>query len=215
MKKRPEHDRPEGGRTVVFGVLGGVASGKSTVARLLAGESGLVLDADRLAREALDSPAMRERLRKAWGPGVLRSDGSVDRDFLAERVFADPSERRRLEDWIHPLVRARISESLAEAREQGVGRVVLDVPLLLENDARHGLTRVCDSLVFVEVPADERERRAARDRGWAPGEVARREAAQMPLEEKRNHADHVVPNTGTRAELEEAVRAVLRASGVE
>lgn len=205
---------PRRHRTVVLAVLGGIASGKSAVAARLAGASGRVLDADALAREALDEPLVCERLVQAFGPEILDPDGRPHRERLAQRVFDDPEDRRRLEGWIHPVVRARILAALGEARASGVERVVLDVPLLLENDAQHGLLAHCDHLVFVDAPAAERDRRAVAHRGWAPGEVARREAAQTPLEEKRRRANHVVSNDGTLESLNTQVDRVLAAIGL-
>ena len=200
---------PSPPRTTVYGVLGGIASGKSEVARLLAGPAGLIVSADALAQEALDSPEVQELLIAELGPEAVGEDGRSDRRWIADRVFHSPEDRARLEGWIHPRVRERISAELARARSRGVERVVLDVPLLLENDAQHGYVAECDLLVFVEVSQAERERRARTRRGWDPGELARREAAQLPLDQKRQRADIVVPNEGTLEELEAAVRAVL------
>jgi dephospho-CoA kinase len=193
---------------LVLAVLGGIAAGKSAVARLLAGPDGLVLAADELAREALDTPAVLANVRARFGPALIGPDGRADRAALARAVF-DPREgpalRAELERWIHPLVRDRILARSSAARAAGVPRIVLDVPLLLENDGEHGLARLCDVLVFVDVPAAERERRAMRERGWSRGEVARREAAQLPLDEKKARAHHVIPNDRGLAELEQAV----------
>lgn len=200
------------GRSLVIGVLGGIASGKSAVARLLAGREGLVISADELAREALDTPAVLARVRTRFGPQAIGPDGRADRAALAAAIF-DPERgaalRSELESWTHPLVRDRIRERSSAARASGVPRIVLDVPLLLENDAQHGLARLCDVLVFVDVRDDERERRARRERGWASGEVARREAAQLPLHEKRQRAQHVIQNDQGLAELEHAVQGLL------
>lgn len=200
-------------RTLVLGVLGGIASGKTAVARLLAGREGLVISADELAREALDSPDVLARVRARFGPAAIGPDGRADRAYLARAVF-DPAHgaaelRSELESWTHPLVRDRIRERLSAARASGVPRVVLDVPLLLENDAQHGLARLCDALVFVDVRDDERERRAERERGWSRGEVARREAAQLPLLEKKKRAHHIIENDRGLVELEQAVARLL------
>ncbi len=195
--------------SLVIGVLGGIASGKSAAARLLAGPDGAVIDADALAREVLESPAVRVELGRRFGAGVLRADGSVDREALAARVFGDPAARADLESLTHPRVRARVRALLDEARARGVPRIVLDVPLLLENDAQHGLVRECDALVFVQADDGAREERARRSRGWAAGEVARREAAQLPLAMKRARAGHVVHNDGGLQELERGVARVL------
>lgn len=201
--------------TVVIGVLGGIASGKSAVARLLAGARGVVLDADELAQEALDSAPVLARLRAAFGRGVLDRGGRADREALAELVFGDPEAKRLLESWIHPLVRERIVAGLAEARAAGRAPVVLDVPLLLENDHEHGLASSCDFLVFVAAGAAERERRAVATRKWRPGEVARREVAQVPPVQKRARARYVIDNDGSLSELESAVRRVLAAEGLD
>jgi dephospho-CoA kinase len=193
-------------------VLGGIASGKSTVARLLAGPDGRVLAADAIAHEVLDSPEVKARLRERFGPSAIAPDGRVDHAALAALAF-DPvhgrEARAALERWTHPRVRARILERLNEARAAGVPRVVLDVPLLLENETEHGLVRLCDALIFVDTDAKERDRRAQRERGWPSGELARREAAQLPLEEKKRRADRVITNNQGPEELEAAVRAAL------
>lgn len=207
--------------TLVLGVLGGIASGKSRAAELLAGSEGVVVAADALAHEVLDSIEVRALLVERFGTQLLDGEGAVDRPALARIVFADPQARRELEGWTHPRVRARILEELSQARQRGVPRVVLDVPLLLETSARPAgspldapsLPGLCDLLVFVDAPTEVREQRARERRGWPAGEVARREAAQIPLDEKRERADHVLPNTGTEDELIEAIEALNRRIG--
>lgn len=195
-----------------MGVLGGIASGKSAVARRLAGSEGRVVCADTLAHEALADLAAQ--VEAQLGPGLLDASGQVDRAALARRVFDEPAARSQLEGWIHPRVRARILAVLAEAEEQGVPRIVLDIPLLLENDAQHGLVARCHHLVFVNAPLAERDRRAVERRGWEPGEVQRREATQFPPAEKRERADFVVENSGTLEELDAAVDQVLAEAGL-
>jgi len=192
--------------TRVWGVLGGIASGKSSVARLLAGPDGLAIDADALVGELYARPEFRARVAQAFGPGVMAASGAVDRAALAQRVFADPAARVQLESWIHPAVRDEIRARLAAARASGVPRVVLDVPLLLENEAEHRLTAECDALIFVDAPLAEREARAVRSRGWAAGEVARREAQQLALPAKRARAQHVIVNDGDPTRLEHQAR---------
>lgn len=200
-------DRSAGlGRPLVIGITGGIASGKSAVACLLVGSQGLVLAADAIAHEVLASDEVRSKVAAAFGPECLDADGQPDRAALAQRIFGDEEARRRLEGWIHPLVRARILERLNEAGSAGVPRVALDVPLLWENDEQHGFSRLCDAIVFVDSDADERDRRARETRGWTAGEVARREASQLALDEKRQRADFVLINRGGLEELEQAVR---------
>jgi dephospho-CoA kinase len=211
---RPHSDPDPASRPAsrVVGVLGGIASGKSAVARLLAGEDGVVIDADRIARELLEEPAHVEELAARFGREVVRRDGRPDRDALAARVFSSPEERARLESWIHPLIRERIRATLEAAIARGAPRIVLDIPLLLENEAEHGLAAECDELVFVEADPALRDARAVAARGWRPGEVARREALQLPLDAKRARADHVIHNDGSLADLERAVRELRRSA---
>lgn len=196
-------------RSFVFGILGGIASGKSAVGLLLAGSDGVVIDADALVREVMASAEVRAAVRARFGADVAPDGAPIDRARLGALVFADPAARRDLENLTHPRVRARVRELLDEARRTGVPRIVLDVPLLLENDAQHALVRECDVLVFVDADERAREARARGSRGWSAGEVARREAAQMPLAEKRARADHVLVNRGSLAELERDVARLL------
>lgn len=198
---------------LVIGVLGGVASGKSEVARRLAGPEGVVLSADDFAHDVLQSEEVRELVVERFGPGVLDAQGGVDRAALARRVFAPgrAEDLRALEGWTHPRVRARILERLDAARAAGVPRIVLDVPLLLENDAEHGLASACDALVFVDVDEAERARRARSSRGWTPDELARREANQLPLAEKRRRAGFLISNRAGLEELDREVERTLEA----
>ena len=197
-----------GGPTLVVGVLGGIASGKSLAAQELAGSEGLVLDADAIAHGVLASPEITARVREAFGAEVLGADGTPDRARLAAQVFADPELRQRLEGWIHPAVRANIAAELADARASRVPLVVLDVPLLLENEAQHDLVAQCDVLVFIDTPAEDRKSRASATRGWDEREVARREANQLPLTRKRSRATHVLENSDTAQAFRQRARAL-------
>jgi dephospho-CoA kinase len=212
VSSTPSPARPRA-PTIVIGVVGGIASGKSEVARRLAGPDGLVLSADAIAHEVLASGELRELLLARFGPRALDAEGRPDRAFLAERVFAPGGEADRgaLEGWTHPRVRARIMARLEQARADRVPRVVLDVPLLLEHDAEHGFARACDALVFVEVDEAERERRARSARGWSRGELARREALQLPLAEKRRRAAFHLSNQRSLSELDREIERVLHA----
>lgn len=198
---------PEPG-PLVIGVLGGIASGKSAAARLLAGADGAVIDADALAHAVLSSDAVTALVAERFGPAALGADGRPDRAALARIVFEDAGARADLEGWIHPRVRARIRAALEEAHAKTV--VVLDVPLLLENDPVHHLRERCDALVYVDAPLDRRTARAVATRGWSEDEVARREASQLSQDAKRAAADHVVANDADLDALAERC-AALRA----
>ena len=190
--------------TVVVGLLGGVGSGKSTVARLFAECGARVLDADRIAHDCLELPEVREELTRRFGPAAIGADGRVDRARLADVVFSDAARRRELEALIHPRVRDRIETSLDEHRARGDGGVVLlDVPLLLESP----LDRLCDVRVFVDTPRAVREERVKTTRGWDTAELDRRERSQLPIETKAAAADYTIGN----ADSLESVRARVRA----
>jgi dephospho-CoA kinase len=198
----------------VLGVLGGIASGKSECARLLAGSKGTVISADALVAEAYAEPELQDRIRTHFGAQALDRSGAPNRAFLAELVFSEPMQRRLLESWIHPLVRAKIQNELAAAHGEGKRPIVLDVPLLLENDAEHQLVGLCDALVFVDADLEARDRRAVQERGWRSGEVQRRESTQMPLARKRARADYVIENNGSRSELQKSVQALRESLGL-
>lgn len=199
----------------IVGVLGGVASGKSTAARALEEAGCLRLDADELSRARFAEPEVRDALLQRFGPAVLGTAGAVDRAAVARATFGDEKARRFLEGLIHPAVRARLLEALAEAERDaaaagGTRWVVLDIPLLAES----GWIHLCDHALFLETESAKRDARAQRDRGWAPGEVARREAAQIPLDLKRRLAERIFANedvASLRAELRAWLEA-LRAS---
>lgn len=212
MPQLPLPDPPPA--TWVLGISGGVASGKSAAAAALAGETGRVIAADKLAHEVLASAEVVAQLRAHFGDAVLGPDGRPSRPALAELVFSDPEKRRLLEGWIHPGVRARIKALLEAAKREAVPVVVLDVPLLFENDADHHLVAACDALVFVDAPLAERDARAVAHRDWAPGEVARREALQVPLGDKRDASHFVIRNDGGPDDLLREARRVLAALGL-
>jgi dephospho-CoA kinase len=210
MTHRSHADTHDPERPIVIGVLGGIAAGKSAVARYLAGKDGVVIDADRIAREVIASEEVASLIGAAFGQGVLHGDGSVDRSKLGQRVFASDADRERLESFTHPRIRARIRADLEAARRARAPRIVLDVPLLLENDDRHHLASECDAFVFVDADDRARDARAVAARGWPSGEVARRERTQMDLSAKRAHADHVIHNTGSIADLERDTARVVQ-----
>lgn len=191
---------------VVIGIAGGVGSGKSEVARVLAGLGAVVIDSDVQARAALERPEVKERLAEWWGAGVLRADGTVDRGAVADIVFKDPAERARLEGLVHPLVRARRADLVREAAEKGARMVVIDAPLLFEA----GVDKECDAVIFVDTPREVRLGRVRAARGWDEAELDRRERNQMALREKRARSAYVVENSGDRAELEREVGRVFR-----
>lgn len=190
----------------VVGLTGGIGAGKSLVGRYLQQLGGAVIDADELAREALDDPKMRQQVVERWGRGVLGEDGRVERAKLARMVFQDPEQLRQLERLIHPLVH-KVRAALHE-RHQGDPRVkaiVEDCPLLLEV----GLDKQCDAVIFVDAPRSQRLQRLGASRGWTNQDLARRENNQLPLDKKVERADYVVVNDVSAAECFAHVRNVF------
>ena len=178
-----------------IGLTGGIGSGKSTVAALLAERGAVVVDADRLAREVVEpgTPGLTA-IAEEFGPGVLTEDGALDRAALASVVFADPAARARLDAIVHPRVRARAAELAAAAPPGSV--VVQDVPLLVE-------TGQAGSFDLVLVVETEPETRVARlvDRGLSATDARARIASQATDEQRRAVADVVVRNDGAPEEL--------------
>lgn len=195
----------------VIGLLGGICSGKSTVARRLASLGpGRVVDADSIAHHALAAAAADGRLEAAVGPGFVSPDGKPDRVALGASVFSDAALLRRLERLVHPTVQVAIKAAIEDhLRGEGPPVLILDVPLLIEV----GLDRACTELWFIEVPEALRQERAA-DRGLTAGQIAQRERFQSPLVRKRARADRILDNAGSPADLDEQIRRALADLGV-
>lgn len=189
-----EDSRPRVRRLV--GLTGGIASGKSEVARMLAAKGAVVIESDVLAREVVEpgTPGLRAVVA-AFGPDVLTADGSLDRARLARRVFADPQARARLEAIVHPLVRRRAEELVAAAPPDAI--VVQDIPLLVET----GQADRFDVVVVVDVPEQVQIERLTRLRGMTIDEAKARIRAQASRDERLAVADVVLTNTGDLAEL--------------
>jgi dephospho-CoA kinase len=182
-----------------IGLTGGIGSGKSTVAGLLAARGARIVDADRIAREVVEpgTPGL-EAVVAAFGRAVLTPQGALDRPALAAVVFADPDARRRLDGIVHPLVRARAAELVAAAPPNAV--VVQDVPLLVET----GQAGSYDLVLVVEADLDTRVRRLV-GRGLSEEDARARIAAQATDEQRRAVADVVLDNSRTVEDLETQV----------
>ncbi len=198
----------------VIGLVGGVGSGKSTVARMFAELGAAVIDSDRLGHEQLQRPEVLSQLRSWWGPQVVTAAGVADRSAISRIVFHDAAELARLEALLHPLIDQRRKELVAGLeRDPSIRAVILDAPKLLEA----GLSGVCDRVVFVDSPRDERLRRVAETRGWLEDELNRRENLQFSLDKKRSMSDDVIVNhsdiEALRREVEQVFSAILKKVG--
>lgn len=199
-----------GNKGLVVGITGGIGSGKSTVARLLAGENGLLIDADKIGHEALAQPEILRRVVGEFGAGILNGDGTVNRPALGAIVFQSAERRGALEKIVHPWIRERITAELARGRACGeYPLVVLDAPLLIEG----GWKEHVDAIIYVDAPFIQRLERV-RERGWDEEKLKLRESAQLPLTDKRASADYILNNSGGFESLCEQVRAIVKELGL-
>lgn len=187
-------------------LTGGIGSGKSTVARMLAERGATVIEADDLARRAIEpgSDGMVKVIDR-FGPGVVAGDGSVDRAGLASVVFADDAARRDLEAIVHPEVARLLAEEVARLRD-GDAVVVYEVPLLVET----GIAPAFDVVATVSADADVRTDRLRADRGMTEESVRERIRAQASDGAREAIADEVIRNDGPLEELERQVEALWR-----
>jgi dephospho-CoA kinase len=191
----------------IVGLTGGIGSGKSTVARLLADRGAVIIDADRLAREAVKpgSPGLAAVVAQ-FGPAILDATGALDRPKLGALVFADETARRALNAIVHPIVAQLSAEAFEAARASGAKVAIYDVPLLFEN----GLERTLPETVVVSVsPATQRARIAARD-ALPAEQIEQRIAAQLPLADKAAKATWVIDNDGSKTATEAQVEALWK-----
>lgn len=186
----------------VIGLAGGIAAGKSLVARMLSELGAGVIDADELNHQVLHRDAVRRQIQSWWGQNIYDRSGKLDRRNLAAIVFADPAKRRKLEQLTHPLIdelqRQRMDQLQADHRYDAI---VLDVPLLFEV----GQDKLCDQVLFVEVDERVRNQRAIARRGWSESELCRREKTQQSLDLKRQRSDHVLENNSDTDSLRRQV----------
>lgn len=190
-------------RTVRVGLTGGIGSGKSEVARMLARRGAVVVDADQVARQIVEpgQPALAE-IATAFGPELIGADGALDRAGLAAVVFNDPDALARLNAITHPRIAERTRQLFDAAPPGSV--LVYDMPLLVEN----GLADGWDLVVVVDAPDDVRVQRLTEYRGLPESDVRARMAAQATREERNAAADLVLDNSGDRAELLAQVEAL-------
>lgn len=190
-----------------IGLTGGIASGKTSVARLLERLGAAVVDADQLSREVVQ-PGQEAlgAIVAAFGSGVLNQDGTLNRAALARIVFGDPQARRTLESITHPAIKRLAQEKLARLEQAGVETAFYVAPLLFEAGSAAGYSEIW--VVYLDRET-QLERLMARD-GLDREQALARIASQMPMEEKRRLGQLVIDNGGTREELEAQVLRIWR-----
>ena len=182
---------------MVIGLTGGIGCGKSTAAACFAELGFVVIDADQLARQVLESHVCVSHLRDRWGAACLDEQGVPDRKWIGAKVFADPAERAFLESVTHPEVARLRREATADPRHD----YVVEIPLLFEKDLTAGFTAV-----VVVACSDDVRRARLRARGLSDDDISARIASQLSLVEKVKRADVVIWNDGEPAFLREQVR---------
>jgi dephospho-CoA kinase len=192
----------------LFGLTGGIASGKSAVAARLRERGVPVIDADQLAREAVAKGSDGlAAVTKVFGPEVLLVDGTLDRKKVAAAVFADEDKRKALNAIVHPIVTMLTFKAASRLRDEGEALACYEAALIVEN----GVADAFRPLIVVSAPEDLQIARATARDGSTPDEARARIRAQMPLAEKTAVADYVIENTGTLDDLNRRTDEVLAA----
>jgi len=189
---------------LVLGLTGGIGSGKSTVSALLEARGAVVIDADRIVRE-LQQPGepVFEAMVEAFGPGIVASDGTLDRQAVADLVFNDAEKLQQLNAIVHPAVGVRMAQRLGELTGTDAV-VVLDVPLLVEGKGRYETA----ATIVVDVDPEVAVQRLVEHRGFEADDARARMARQATREERLAIADVVLDNSGTVDALETQVEAL-------
>lgn len=199
--------------TRVIALTGGIASGKTTVARMLERHGGVLLDADEVSREVVrpGTPALAA-IKEAFGPQVIDADGGLDRQALARIVFGDDAARGRLNGIVHPAVRAAFTHELdrLKALPHPPRLVVLVVPLLFET----GMEKMADEAWLVSVPVEVQRERLMRRDGLSAPEAMARIHSQWPLARKIALSQRVITNEGSLRDVERQVTEALVAEGL-
>lgn len=195
----------------IIGLIGGIGSGKSEVAQLLEEAGAIIIDADKIAHEALRDPTNRELIVQRWGNQLLDEQGQIQRRALGAIVFADEQQRKALESIVHPWIGQHIKQELTVIQaEDRAPLIVLDAAIMLEA----GWHEVCDELIYIDVPRELRLQRVQSQRNWTESDLDAREQAQWPLDQKRARADHVIDNSQSRDDLLRQINSLLAHWGI-
>lgn len=183
---------------VVLGFIGGVGSGKSTVAKWLSDRLPIpIIDGDQLGHAALKQPDIKQELIRQFGTEVIDPGGEIDRSRLGKLVWGSDHEavqaRRNLERIVHPAIQNSMRDAIRQARKSGNWGVVVDAAVMIEA-GWHG---VCDKLVFIDTPDQDRLEHVVSSRNWTEKQWRQREDSQLDLNRKREYADFVIDNSGS------------------
>ncbi|WP_419892772.1 dephospho-CoA kinase [Oceanobacillus kimchii] len=197
--------------TVVIGLTGGIASGKSTVSSMFQAKKFPVIDADLIAREVVE-PGERayDQVVEVFGKEIIKDDHKINRPKLGSIIFTDEDKRKQLNAIVHPAVRSRMLSKRDDYIKKGMPCVVLDIPLLFESN----LTHLVDKTLVVYVDEDVQLSRLMKRNGYSEKEASDRIKAQMPLKEKANLADILIDNNHSIEETKVQLDQVLQTWGI-
>jgi dephospho-CoA kinase len=194
------------GKKPIIGILGGVGSGKSTVAAEFAKLGCKVIDADKIAHELLDKKTVQDRIVALFGKNILDSSGKIDRKKLADVVFADADKLSSLNKIVHPFVLGRAEELIKRYNRQNqVKAIVLDMPLLVEV----GWDKRCDKLIFVDCRRQLRAERAKKMGIFYENQLKIRENFQISLDKKVDISDNTIDNNSDFSGLAKQVADIF------
>lgn len=192
--------------TLIFGLTGGIATGKSTVAHMFTSFEIPIIDADILAREVVEpGEEAYEKIVETFGKDILKNDQTLNRKKLGKIIFSDEKKRKQLNQITHPIIRKEMQRQKDVYIQQGEKCVILDIPLLFENN----LTKEVDYTVVVYTTKETQLKRLMKRDCLTEEEAKQRINAQMSIEKKRKRADCLIDNNGTKKETFEQVKDLL------
>ncbi len=184
-------------KKLVIGILGGIGSGKSTVAQILSDMGCAVIEADKIAHSVLQSEPVKAQIKKTFGPNTLDTAGNIDRKKLAARAFEKPELISMLNSAIHPAVFKETKKLIADYQQTDAKAIVIDMPLLAEV----GWEKNCDTLIFIECSEQKRLKRITKKGTIDAEQVKKREKFQISLDKKTKMAQYIINNDADKAQL--------------
>ncbi|MFD1030415.1 dephospho-CoA kinase [Metaplanococcus flavidus] len=179
---------------MIIGLTGSIASGKSTVSKMLEALGYPIIDADMVARQVVEPGSETlKKIEALFGPEVIRTDGSMDREKVGALIFSDPARRKQLNDIIHPAIREEMLRKRNEYLTEGFRTIVMDIPLLFESKLQHFVDRI----LVVSVTEENQLARLMERNGLSEKDARARISSQLPMSVKEEGADAVIYNNGT------------------